>query len=402
VRTLGVVTTARADYGIWYPVLRAIQAESELRLCLIVAGMHLAPAYGYTLDAIEADGFPIAEKVDLLLASDTPESVVKSMGVGLLGYAQALARLKPDILMVLGDRFEMFAAAAAALPFKIPVAHIHGGELTQGAIDDALRHAITKLAHFHFVAAEEYARRVIQMGEEHWRVIVSGAPSLDNLHSLRLLDRSQFEERYRVALDPAPLLVTFHPVTLEFEQTEWHITELLAALEEAKLPIIFTLPNADTGNQRVCQRIQEFAKQHPTSRILDNLGTVGYFSLMRWAVAMVGNSSSGLIEAPSFHLPVVNVGTRQQGRVRGSNVIDVDYPRQSIRAGLRQALASSFRAGLLNQPNPYGTGQAAQVIVRRLLRLSSQECLARKAFYDIPITRQPGAANVTAPGCVPG
>lgn len=379
-RTIGVVTVARSDYGIYLPVLRRISSDPELRLHLIVSGMHLSPEFGLTVRMIEADGFEIGDRVEMLLSSDTPEGIAKSIGLGTIGFAQTYARSRPDILLVLGDRFEMFAAALAALPFKIPVAHIHGGEVTQGAIDDALRHSMTKLSHLHFVSTQEYAQRVAQLGEELWRIYISGAPCLDNLHELQLLTREEIEARFNLCLQPPPLLVTFHPVTLEHEQTEWHIDELLAALDEVAMPVVFTLPNADTGGRIIQNRITNFARTHATARIIENLGTQGYFSLMSCAVAMVGNSSSGIIEAPSFKLPVVNIGTRQGGRVRAANVLDVGYTRAEIIVGIRHAIAPAFREQLCNLVNPYGDGHAAERIVTGLKAAALDDRLVRKIF----------------------
>jgi UDP-N-acetylglucosamine 2-epimerase (non-hydrolysing)/GDP/UDP-N,N'-diacetylbacillosamine 2-epimerase (hydrolysing) len=382
-RTLGVVTVGRSDYGIYLPLLRRIQAEPDLRLHLIVSGMHLSPEFGLTVKAIEADGCKIGERIEMLLSSDTPEGIVKSIGLGIIGFAQAFAHFQPDILMVLGDRFEMYAAALAALPFKIPVAHIHAGEVTRGAIDDALRHSMTKLSHLHFVSTQESARRVIQLGEEPWRVAVVGAPALDNLQSLKFLSPPELESRYRLCLERPPLLVTYHPVTLEHEQTEWQITELLAALEEAGMPVVFTLPNADTSHGVIQRRMEEYARTHSSARVVDNMGTQGYFSLMAVAAAMVGNSSSGIIEAPSLKLPVVNIGTRQSGRVRGANVIDVGYTRGEILRGIRQAVNPKFRETLHDKINPYGCGQASTKIVERLKSIPLDERLVVKRFYDL-------------------
>src|SRR3990172_12766313 len=279
-RTIGVVTVSRSDYGIYLPVLQKIQGDPELKLHLIVSGTHLSPEFGLTVKAIEADGFEINDKVEMILSSDTPEAISKSMGLGLIGFAQAYARFRPDILVALGDRFEMYAAVLAALPFKIPVAHIHGGEITEGAIDDALRHSITKLSHLHFVAMDEYARRVVQLGEEPWRVIVSGAPSLDNLKSLRLLSACELENHFGFSLAKPPLLVTFHPVTLEHEQTEWQVKELLSAIDRCGLPTIFTLSNADTSNYTARRLIEDFVKERASSYLVSNLGLKAYFSVM--------------------------------------------------------------------------------------------------------------------------
>ncbi len=382
-RTIGVVTVSRSDYGIYLPVLRKLQADPELRLYLTVAGTHLSPEFGLTVKAIEADGFEIAERVEMLLSSDTPEGIVKSMGLGVIGYAQGYARFRPDILLVLGDRFEMHAAALAALPFKIPVAHIHGGEITQGAIDDALRHSITKLSHLHFVATEEYGRRVMQMGEEPWRVIVSGAPSLDNLKDIQLLSRQELEGLLGVRLDKNPLLVTYHPVTLEYERTEWQVGELLRALEVFDLPIIFTFPNADVSGRVIVQMIESFTKKYARAQLVENLGTQGYFSVMALAAAMVGNSSSGIVEAASFKLPVVNIGTRQKGRIREKNVLDVGYSRAEIHVAIAKAVSPDFRAGLKDLINPYGDGHAAERIVRKLRETKPGDELLMKGFYNM-------------------
>jgi len=383
VRTITVVTVARSDYGIYVPVLRAIQADPDLCLRLIVAGSHLVPEFGLTRSVIESDGFAIAEQIEMVLASDTPTGTALSMGLGLIGFAQSYARVRPDILLVLGDRFEMYAATLAALPFRIPVAHIHGGEITAGAIDDALRHSITKLSHLHFVAMETYRRRVIQLGEEPWRVLVSGAPGLDYIKTFIPLGKDELGDRLGLSLAQPSLLVTYHPVTLEYEDTEWQVGELLQALDQTGLPIIFTAPNADSGGHLVTQMITQFCASHPMAHVVANAGTEGYFSLMTHAVAMVGNSSSGIIEAPSFKLPVVNIGTRQKGRARAPNIIDVGYTCAEIRQGIAQALRPSFRDALVGMENPYGDGNAGQRIVQRLKTVALDQRLTTKHFYDL-------------------
>ena len=381
-RTIGVVTVGRSDYGILLPILRRIEAEPELALHLIVSGAHLAPEFGRTVAAIEQDGLAIGDRVTMLLSGDTPEAVAISLGLGTIGFAQALARRRPDLLLVVGDRFEVLAAVSAALPFNIPVAHVHGGEVTAGAFDDALRHAITKLSHLHFVAMEEYARRVIQMGEEPWRVIVSGAPALDYLQSTPLLEAYTLEAQLGLCLTPPPLLVTYHPVTREPDQTAWQINELLEALKASGLPAIVTAPNADPARSMIASRLAAFATQAPRAWFVPNLGTPVYFSLMARAAAMVGNSSSGIIEAPSLGLPVVNIGTRQHGRVRASNVIDVGYDRQAILEGIRRAVQPEFRDRLKGCLNPYGHGQASDLIVQRLKTIPLDARLTNKRFID--------------------
>ncbi len=383
-RTIGVVTTARSDYGIYLPVLRALESEPSLHLRIIAGGMHLAPEYGNTVEAIERDGFRVADRVEMLLSSDTPVGTAKSIGLGVLGFSESYVRSRPDILLVLGDRFEMHAAALAALPFGIPLAHVHGGEVTEGAIDDALRHGITKMAHLHFASTQAYADRLIRMGEEPWRITVSGAPSLDNLRSVALLTASQLKQRFGVDFEPAPLLVTFHPVTRELDRTAVKIEALLEALSKHDLPIVFTLPNADPGGRLITQRIRNFAAAHENAHILDNLGTQAYFSIMRLARAMVGNSSSGIIEAASFTLPVVNVGRRQQGRIHGANVINVsdDERAAAIEEAIGQAVSPAFRSSLDGLQNPYGTGNAAAAIVARLRDVPIDSTLVSKRFFD--------------------
>jgi UDP-hydrolysing UDP-N-acetyl-D-glucosamine 2-epimerase len=384
-RTISVVATNRADYAIILPVLRRIAADRSLRLQLIVAGKDLTTANGPGERAIKADGFPIAARVKIPLASDTPVGMSMSMGHATIGFAQAYARLRPDVLVVSGDRFEMHAAGVAALPLRIPVAHIEGGDLTEGAIDDALRHSLTKLSHLHFVSTKDSARRVIQLGEERWRVAVSGAPSLDTVLSAKLLGATELEKRYGISLEPSPLLITYHPVTLEHESTPRQLAELFGALATLKRPVLFTLPNADAGGREIARRIRAFASTRPWVRVLDTLDALGYLSLMAQAGAMVGNSSSGLIEAPSFGLPVVNIGIRQRGRTRAKNVIDVDCRREEIVRGVRRALKPRFRASLRGLANPYGSGRAAEKIVARLKGVSLDAALTIKKFHDIEV-----------------
>jgi UDP-hydrolysing UDP-N-acetyl-D-glucosamine 2-epimerase len=383
IKTIGVVTVGRSDYSIYLPILKRIQAEPELRLLLYVGGMHLSPEFGCTAGTIEEDGFDISERVEMLVPSDAPEMVARSMGLGTIGFAQAYARQRPDILLVLGDRFEMHAAVVAALPLRIPVAHIHGGELSEGAIDDALRHSITKMSHLHFVSTEVYARRVMQMGEEPWRIKTSGAPALDNLKTIKLFTRVELAAEYGVSAIENFLLVTYHPVTLEHEKTEQQMAELLQALDQIDMAVVFTYPNDDTGSRRIIDSILEYAARNSRVHTFVNMGTRGYFSMMAHAAAMVGNSSSGIIEAASFKLPVVNIGNRQQGRLRARNVIDVGYSRAEIVAGLQRALDSDFRAGLGDLINPYGDGHAAETIVETLCAVELNDQLLLKHFHEM-------------------
>lgn len=382
-RTIGVVTTSRADYGYYRPLLHRIREDPELELQLFVTGMHLAPEFGLTVRDIEADGFPIAERVEMLLASDTPEAIAKSMGLGTIGFAQAFARTRPDILVLLGDRFEMHAAAVASLSSAIPLAHIGGGDSTEGAFDESLRHSITKMSHLHFASRKHYAERIIQMGEEPWRVTISGAPSLDNLRDLAWLSRSELEARFGLDLEAPPLLVTYHPVTLEYEATESQVTELLAALDKVGGPVVFTYPNADTWGRIICRLIEGYVISHANARVVVNLGPRAYFSLLNHCVAMVGNSSSGIIEAASFRLPVVNIGNRQRGRLHGPNVVDVGYDRDAIVGGIRKALEPRFRALLADLVNSYGDGHASERIVAVLKQVSLEKILTLKRFHEM-------------------
>jgi UDP-hydrolysing UDP-N-acetyl-D-glucosamine 2-epimerase len=382
-RRIGVVTVARSDYGIYLPILRKIRQDPDLELVLIAGGMHLSPEFGLTLNILEADGFRPAAKVEMLLSSDSPEGLAKSIGLGVIGFSQTFAQLKPDLLLLLGDRFEMMAAAVAALPFNVPMAHIHGGESTEGLIDEAIRHSITKMSHLHFASTEAHAARIRQMGEEPWRVTVSGAPGLDNLQNATFLDANTLEQQHGFDLSHQPLLVTYHPVTLDYANTEYQMTEFLAALKASGLPVIFTFPNADTSGRKIIEMIKLFVKETPSARVSANLGTDVYFSLMAHAAAMVGNSSSGIVEAASFKLPVVNIGERQRGRFYAGNVIDSGYPRAEILAAIRRATSQDFRRTLLDLVNPYGDGHAAERIVSRLKSAPLNSSLLLKRFHQI-------------------
>ncbi len=381
-RTIAVVTVARSDYGIYLPILRRIKSDSGLELRLMASGAHLSQKFGSTVNEIERDGFHISDRIEMPDSSDDPQDIAKAMGVGTIGFSQAFARSRPDILLALGDRFEMHAAVIAALPFKIPVAHIHGGESTQGAIDESLRHSITKLSHLHFASTEGHAKRILQMGEEPWRVFVSGAPALDHLKDMALIHRQDLERQFSIDLSPPVLLVTFHPETLRHELTESLATELFSALEEQDAQIVFTYPNADTGSDVIIRMLQDFVSRHKRSRLLVNAGSRAYFSLMACVSAMVGNSSSGIVEAASFKLPVVDIGERQRGRTRPRNVVHSDCDRRAISAAIGAVLKPEFRAGLADLTNPYGTGNASEIIVSTLKSMELGYKLVAKKFAE--------------------
>jgi GDP/UDP-N,N'-diacetylbacillosamine 2-epimerase (hydrolysing) len=384
-RRIAVVTGSRADYGLLYWTLRQIHQDPDLSLLLVVTGMHLSPEFGMTVRDIERDGLPVTECVEILLSSDSGQATATAMGIGLIKFGEVWARLQPDIILVLGDRFEILAAVAAALPLVIPVAHIHGGESTEGLIDEGIRHAVTKLAHLHFASTDRYAQRIRQMGEEAWRVTVCGAPGLERIRRMSPLGREELERRLGADLGKPTLLVTYHPVTLEPGLAQQQISNLLAALDEVGLSIIFTQSNADPGGRIIAEQTKAFAATRPWCCSFDNLGMETYASLMRYATAMVGNSSSGIIEAGSLGLPVVNIGERQRQRVRGPNVIDAGYGVEEIVAAIRRASSSEFRAAIAGASNPYDFGTPSETIVRVLKTVPLGQRLIKKEFEEHPL-----------------
>ncbi len=383
-RRIAVITVGRSDYGIYRPVLRRLTSDPAFDVRIVAAAAHLQQRLGRTVGFITDDGFAIAEQVDMPIDSDAPDAIAQASGAGTIGFARAYASLRPDIVLTLGDRFEMHAAVVAAVPFGIPVAHIHGGETTEGAIDELYRHSITKMSHLHFVATDLYARRVVQMGEEPSRVVVSGAPSLDAMRSVALLDRAALETRYGFRLEPPIVLVTFHPETRRPGEAEHQIRELEAALDRLDGTIVVTAPNADANRQLIHDRLKAFAARRPSTWFVDTLGSDAYFSLMKLASVMVGNSSSGIIEAPSFELPVVNIGDRQKGRLRAENVIDVTAERGAIFDGIGRALTPAFRASLGGLRSPYGDGYASERIASTLAAVALDHAFMTKRFHDLP------------------
>lgn len=376
---IGVVTVGRSDYGIYTPVLRALQKSPTLEFELLVSGTHLAAQFGKTVSEIERDGFPIGARVPILESGDEPIDIANAISRGVSGFAAVYARQRPELLMVLGDRFEMYSAALAAVPFNIPIAHLHGGELTLGAMDDALRHSLTKLSHLHFVSTEDYARRVRQLGEEAWRVTVSGAPSLDNLTRVHRVAPRDLRERFGIDVETSFLLVTFHPATLESDIQEQG-ERFIAALSALAMPTVVTLPNADVHGTILRKQFRDRAATGAPMLLIENLGTEAYFSVMSYASAMVGNSSSGIIEAASFGLPVVNVGSRQDGRIKPANVIDVQCNTDDIVRGVERATSEQFRKSIKGLRNPYGDGHASERITARLEEIKDPAALIHKRF----------------------
>ena len=383
-RRIGVVTVGRSDFGLYLPLLRRLEAHRDVALKLFVSGAHLLGTEKKVALQVEEAGYHDYIAVKMLVQADDPTGIGVSMGRGVSAFSKAYSQWRPDVLVVLGDRFEMHAAALAALPHNIPVAHIHGGEITEGAIDDCLRHSMTKLSHLHFASTRQYARRIRQMGEEGWRVKAVGAIGLDNLTQIKIPDRRELSRRLKWTLPPEFLLVTYHPVTLEADRVAEQGQQLLEALRRSKLPVLFTAPNADTHGQRLSRLIKLHVQSNPDCLYVENLGTENYFAAMAAASAMVGNSSSGIIEAASFRLPVVNIGLRQAGRLRPANVIDCGYGTEEIVRALRRATSVEFKRRIRRCRNPYYAGGAAEHIVKSIRTVPLGRSLIWKKFCDAP------------------
>ncbi len=381
-RKICVVSGGRADYGLLYWPMREIAASPHFELRLAVTGAHLAPEFGDTLATIERDGFGIDAKVEMLLSSDTPVGIAKSIGLGVIGFADALDRLRPDLLLLLGDRFEILAAAQAALIARLPVAHLCGGDVTEGAFDEAIRHAITKMAHLHFATNEPAARRLRQLGEDPRRVFTVGSPGIDCLLRASPASAEELARETGLDLDRPVLLVTFHPATLGDGPVLAELEELLAALAAlgADTQLAFTRPNADTEGRALALRIERFVATHANARLFAALGPRLYAGLLRRAAAVVGNSSSGLYEAPSLGTPTVDIGDRQRGRLKAESVISCAPDRQAIAA----AIAEALRRGRCAVANPYGVGDSARRIVDILASIGDFRALTRKRFFDLP------------------
>lgn len=383
-RKVCVVTGTRAEFGLLRYLMNDIQNAPDLQLQTIATGMHLSPEFGLTYREIEEAGFQIDAKVEMLLSADTAAAITKSMGLGLIGLADAYERLTPDIIVLLGDRFEIFSAAAAALIAGIPIAHLHGGETTEGAFDEAIRHSITKMSHLHFVAAEEYRQRVIQLGESPDRVFNVGGLGIDAIKRITLLSKEELEASLDFTFQERNLLVTFHPATLDSGGSAQQMQELLNALHELKdTGLIFTMPNADTGGRELAQMVDDFVSVHSNSRVYSSLGQLRYLSCMKYVDGVVGNSSSGLAEAPSMGIGTVNIGDRQKGRLAASSVIHCEPTRKMITDAVITLFSPAFKENLRNTLNPYGRGGASQKIVE-VLDKHPLEKLMKKHFHNLP------------------
>ena len=378
-----VVTGTRAEYGLLYWLLKEIEADKELQLQVIVTGMHLSPEFGLTYKEIEKE-FKINKKIEMLLSSDTSVGISKSMGLAQISFAESYDELKPDIVIVLGDRYEIFSATSAAMIARIPIAHIHGGEKTEGAFDESIRHSITKMSHLHFTATNEYKNRVIQLGEHPSRVFNVGGMGIENIKRLKLLSKDEFEKSIEFKLNSKNILVTFHPVTLENSTAKEQFQQLLDAIDELEdTNIIFTKANSDTDGRVINQMIDEYVtKNSHKSIVFTSLGQLRYLSALQYVDAVVGNSSSGLAEAPSFKIGTINIGDRQKGRIKASSVIDCEPNKDSILKSFEKLYSKEFQETLKTTINPYGDGYASKKIVEILKNVDLKNIL-KKSFYDL-------------------
>lgn len=386
-RNICVMTTTRADYGLLYWLMKEIDDDSELELSIVVTGTHLAPEFGMTIKHIESDGFHISRSIEMLISTGNHRAILRSMGVELISLADVLSDINPDIIVVLGDRFEIVPVALAAVIMGIPLAHIHGGETSEGAIDESFRHAVTKLAAIHFPATDIYKKRIEQMGESSRFIFNYGAPGLDSIYRLSLLNREQLEEVFQFSLAGVVALVTYHPVTTEPGSALLHLEELIKALKNTGVRAIFTKANADTDGVAINQRLAEVCKNNPEDyKLFDSLGQMKYLSCLKSLDLMVGNSSSGLIEAPSFRLPVVNIGERQKGRIKAKNVLDVGNSAEEISGGITRVLSVDFKILLEDMENPYDIfrdGKTSWRIKEKLKSIEISQQLTKKEFQDI-------------------
>lgn len=385
-RKICVITGSRAEYGLLSGLMRAIQEDNGLQLQIIATNMHLSPEFGLTYKEIEKDGFHIDKKVQMLLSSDTSNATTKSVGLATIGFADAYEDLQPDLIIVLGDRFEILAAVSAALFFKIPVAHLHGGEITEGAYDDCIRHAITKMSHLHFTSTEIYRQRVIQLGEQPNRVFYVGAIGIENIKHIELMSKKELEGSIHFSLGNKSLLVTYHPVTLENHTAEWQCQNLLEALDEfSDYKVIFTLPNSDTGGHILIKMIHKYVSMYPDRCMsIPSLGLKRYLSALKYVNAVIGNSSSGIIEVPSFGIPTLNIGNRQKGRITAESVVHCGTDRQEIINGLKIILSEKQQAIAKSCKNPYDKNDTTKIILD-IIKHFPLNNLIHKSFYDIKI-----------------
>ena len=383
-RKICFFTGTRAEYGLLKPLIDELHTEDSIELQLIISGMHLSPEFGLTYKEIDTEIFRTVEKVEILLSSDTAIGVSKAMGLGMISYIEAVQRLKPDLIVGLGDRFELFTMASAALVQNIPIAHIHGGEVTSGAYDDAFRHSITKMSHIHFASTEAYKKRIIQLGENPKNVFNVGALGIDNIKKHKLLTKNELENSLSFKLDKPYFIVTFHPVTLEANSAEKQMMELLVALDNFEdYKIIFTKPNADNEGRVIINLLNEYCKVNPKrTALFESLGNLRYLSALKYSEMMIGNSSSGILEMPYFKKPTVNIGNRQQGRIFSNSILQTPPKTKSIVNAIYKGLSKEFQKECLNSELLYGNGNTAKKIKKIILQKEFDE-LIPKDFYDL-------------------
>lgn len=384
-KKVGVVTGTRAEYGLLKPLITKLDKAVDLELQLIVTGMHLSPEFGLTYQEIERDGFKIEERNEMLLSSDTPNGITKSIGLAIIGFADIYTRIMPDIVIILGDRYEAFAAASAAMIHRIPIAHIHGGELTEGVIDDPIRHSITKMSSIHFTSTEQYRKRVIQLGEQPATVFHVGALGVENIKEQELLSKKDLAKSIDFPLEKPYLIVTFHPVTLESNTTEMQFANLLGALDHfAEYRVIFTKSNADTDGRIVNRLIDEYTEKNKDRvTAFASLGMIRYLSALKHCEMVIGNSSSGILEAPSFHIPTVNIGDRQTGRIKGKSIIDCGWTTEEIVHGIQKAQILKRNGDLQAVVNVYEGKNTSETILKVLREYLMKDNSTKKEFYDI-------------------
>ena len=382
-RKICVVTGTRAEYGLLYWLMKEINVDNALVLQVVVTGMHLSEEFGNTYQQIEKDGFTIDKKVDISLTSDTELAISKSMGLGVIGFADVFNKLQPDLIVVLGDRFEIFSAVSAALIAKIPVAHLHGGEVTEGVIDESIRHSITKMSHLHFAATDEYRNRIIQLGEQPDKVFNVGGLGIDNINKLKLLSKADFENTINFELGEKNILITFHPVTLEKSTSGMQFQALLDSISELKnTKIIFTKANADTNGRVINTMIDDYVAKHDNTIAFKSMGQLNYLSALQFIDAVVGNSSSGLIEAPSFKIGTIDIGDRQKGRIKTDSVISCLPKKRNIDSAFNKMYSEEFQNTLDQVENAYGKGGASKEIVN-IIKSINLHNIIKKPFHDI-------------------
>lgn len=384
-KTLCILTATRAEYGLLHPIIEKMILQPDIDVRVVVTGAHLSPEFGMTIHEIENDGVKIDKSIEILMSSDTPVAISKSMGLAMISFAEYFSELQPDALMVLGDRYETLAVCSAAMNARVPIIHLHGGETTEGAVDEAVRHAITKMSYLHFTSTEAYRKRVIQLGESPERVYAVGAIGVENALTTSLMTKNELEVSLGIELGEKYAVGTFHPVTLENQSAEQQANQLIEAISEfPEYTFVFTKANADSNGRVINEMLAQATEKYKNIVLFDSLGMRRYLSAVKGASFVIGNSSSGLIEVPSFHIPTINIGDRQKGRIKGTTVIDCEPESESIILAIRKAIDASFVSGIQDSLNPYGDEKTSERIVSITLEyLVNNKMELKKKFYDV-------------------